>query len=112
MAVIFSDVQMLRLRRRLASKANSQMENFRNAIFDANLNDMGFVGNKFTWSMEKDDGSCVREKLDRVLVATSWKDLFPNAVVMHGGYNFSDHRQLEIRFVFGYKKEKEKKYTH
>lgn len=30
------------------------------------------------------------------IVSSSWRDLFSNAMVLHSGFNFSNHRQLEL----------------
>ena len=53
-----------------------QMQNFREILDECGLLDLGFVGNKFTWSKTYPDGGVVWEKLDRAVSSASWYDLF------------------------------------
>jgi hypothetical protein len=55
-------------------RAQKAMQLFHDALKDCNLEDMGYVGDLFTWRR----GS-MRERLDRGVVNNSWNDLFPNA---------------------------------
>lgn len=56
------------------------------------LNDMGFVGPKFTWKRNN-----VESRIDRVIVNNSWLDFFPEATVTHLPFFKSDHRPLLLR---------------
>lgn len=53
------------------------MENFRKALDECRLLDLGFERNKFTWSNKFPNGGMVWERLDRVVSTTKWFDLFP-----------------------------------
>ena len=44
---------------------------------ECNLLDLGFSGNKFTWSRTYSNGGMVWERLDRALGSVDWYDLFP-----------------------------------
>ncbi len=46
-----------------ASRANWQMGNFREALIDTGLTDLGFRGFLFTWCNNRDAPYTVREKL-------------------------------------------------
>lgn len=59
------------------NKAQILIKKFQDAIPDAGLHDMGFMGNKLTRIMNRDDGLIIREQLDRTIVSSSWKKLFP-----------------------------------
>jgi len=45
------------------------------------LVDLGFVGNKFTWSNHRKGRANIRERLDRGLANLDWVHLFPNSLV-------------------------------
>lgn len=73
---------------------NFQMQAFRGAISDCNLEDMGAVGGPFTWC-----NSNTKERLDRGLASSAWRDVFPFSRVVHLAPSKSDHIPLllEIR---------------
>lgn len=48
-----------------------------------NLKDMGFVGPNFTWLYQTTDGVQIQERLDRVLAAIGWLELFLAAKLFH-----------------------------
>ena len=50
-----------------AIRPNKQMACFNEAIDFYNLREVGFVGPKYTWLYQKQDGSQIRERLDRAL---------------------------------------------
>jgi hypothetical protein len=47
------------------------------------LVDLGFFGNKFTWSNHRPSRANIREWLNRGLANQQWVHLFPNAVINH-----------------------------
>ena len=52
------------------------MEKFREELDECNLIDLGYVGNKFTWSKNFPNGGMVWERLDRAVSTVNWFDLF------------------------------------
>ncbi|KAK2665571.1 hypothetical protein Ddye_004145 [Dipteronia dyeriana] len=64
------------------------MARFREAVDDSNLEDMGFVGAKFTWSNKRDGIAVISERLDISLCNKS--------VVRHLDFWNSDHRPLVL----------------
>lgn len=74
-----------------------QMEKFRNVFDECNLLDLGFVGNKFTWSKTYPNGGMVWERLDRVVCTVEWYDLFPSTNMQTVTCVSSDHNPICIR---------------
>lgn len=62
---------------------------FQQALNDCSLDDLGYVGDKFTWQRGR-----IRERLDRGVVNDSWRQLYPDAAIIHMGYSDSDHRPI------------------
>jgi hypothetical protein len=62
------------------------MQAFHRALEDCGLNDVGFLGDPFTWHQGE-----MRSKLDRALTYDAWNQLQENATVLHLEYNYSDH---------------------
>lgn len=65
------------------------MEGFRNAVTNCQFQDLGFVGNKYTW--ETTHGGGIRVRLDRALTNQAWLDMFPQFHVLHLNPTSSDH---------------------
>ena len=59
--------------------------------------DLGFEGQKYTWSRHFENGSSIWERLDRCLVTSSWFLSFPGSKVYHLRCDSSDHIPLFIR---------------
>jgi hypothetical protein len=57
--------------------------NFVDFVHSNALVDLGFVGNKFTWSNCRASRANIRERLDRGLANQSWVHLIPNSLVNH-----------------------------
>ncbi|KAL0306177.1 UNVERIFIED_CONTAM: putative mitochondrial protein [Sesamum radiatum] len=60
-----------------------QLRNFRQALVDCELSDLGFSGNPFTWSNHHAFPHTVQERLDRACANPGWTQFFPNASVTH-----------------------------
>ena len=73
-----------------------QMEKFREVLDECNLLDLGYVGNKFTWSKNFPNGGMVWERLDRAVSTANWIDLFPTTKVQTLSYVSSDHSPILI----------------
>ncbi|KAK7851834.1 hypothetical protein CFP56_040761 [Quercus suber] len=61
--------------------------------------DLGFVGNRFTWSKHFEDGHSIWERLDRGLANDSWFLKFPRSIVQHLQSTSSNHCQLLINLL-------------
>ncbi|KAH0710561.1 hypothetical protein KY285_010350 [Solanum tuberosum] len=73
-----------------------RLDGFRRAVNFCELQDLGYVGNKFTWERGRGMDLWVSERLDRALATTSWRVLFNRATVYHMETACSDHMALFI----------------
>ncbi|KAK4381987.1 hypothetical protein Sango_2916000 [Sesamum angolense] len=74
-----------------------QIRNFRRALEECSLSDIGFSGQPFTWSNRQEHPYTIRERLDRACASLRWIDLYPNATVTHLPASGSDHIPLLIK---------------
>ncbi|KAK2658475.1 hypothetical protein Ddye_005008 [Dipteronia dyeriana] len=74
------------------------MINFRQAIDDCDLTDLGSTGPFLTWNNRREGNSNLQERLDRFLADSRWRDMFGQAVVENLGFKSSDHRAILLRF--------------
>jgi hypothetical protein len=72
-------------------RPHGYMQAFRDALSDCELEDLGYLGDPFTWRRGR-----IRERLDRVVANNAWSDLYPGAVVQHLEYIKSDHRPIVL----------------
>ena len=61
------------------------------------LKEVRFTGPLFTWLYLKEDGSQIRERLDRLLAMVEWFHLFPMAKLTHFSSSASDHSLLVLQ---------------
>ena len=66
-----------------------QMQAFHDVLSECNINDMGFVGDRFTWRRGQ-----IRERLNRALANPQWVDMFPHAALINSKMPRSDHRPI------------------
>lgn len=71
------------------------MRDFRDCLAAAELSDMVFRGNTFTW-WNKSKTRPVAKKLDRILVNDNWPILFPASHSFFGEPDFSDHASCGV----------------
>ncbi len=74
----------------------AQMAEFREALNDCLLLDLGFQGYEFTWTNNRDPPECVDERLDRGVATEQWMDLFPCSRIQHVVFALSDHMGLVL----------------
>ena len=68
---------------------------FHHAIENYEIDDIGFIGDPFTWHR-----GAMRSRLDRGLANASWNQLHSNAALVHLQYNHSNHRPLLLDTEF------------
>ncbi|XP_042939562.1 uncharacterized protein LOC122274604 [Carya illinoinensis] len=95
-------------------KPFSQMERFREALYECGLIDLGFIGTKFTWSNKREGEGFTKERLNRGFCNNSWTQLFekcynqvlPTLSSYHSPLFIScfnhEEQMLLKRKVFGY----------
>lgn len=77
------------------AKPEAAMANFRQALEDCELHDVGFVGDPYTWwNNHHDVRSYTRERLDRAVANSTWRARFPLARALNGDSRHSDHRPI------------------
>ncbi|KAK9741228.1 hypothetical protein RND81_03G090600 [Saponaria officinalis] len=72
------------------------MNDFRSAIDDCGLLDLGYVGDPFTWWNKQSEPNDIYEGLDRALVKPDWVDLHPTLLLHHLARESSDHNPIKI----------------
>lgn len=77
--------------RPVASSSNCP---FRQFIDHFGFIDLGFSGNPFTWSNNRQDLGTIKERLDRGLATHSWVHLFPEFSLLHIPATSSDHNPI------------------
>ncbi|KAK3230032.1 hypothetical protein Dsin_001913 [Dipteronia sinensis] len=78
---------------------------FRQVVDDCYFEDLGYSGPMMTWTNRRDGDQNIEERLDRNLGDSEWKAVFPNAKVVHLGYNFSDHIPILLKLDYEDKRE-------
>jgi hypothetical protein len=73
------------------------MEKFRRALDDCGLQDLGFVGDIFTWRNHHHNvAGYIRERLDRAVACGEWRWANPLVRVINGDPRHSDHRPVIV----------------
>jgi hypothetical protein len=80
----------------------SQLEFLDFVHFNA-LVDLGFVGNRFTWSNHRSGKDNIRERLDRGLANQDWIQIFPNSLINRFPASHSDHCPILLSFAGTYR---------
>ncbi|KAL0402196.1 UNVERIFIED_CONTAM: hypothetical protein Slati_4249500 [Sesamum latifolium] len=74
-----------------------QLRDFREALTDSRLIDIGFTGDPFTWVNNREYPNTVRKRLDRVCGNSQWITSWPNTQVSHLERIYSDHAPLLVK---------------
>ncbi|KAA3490037.1 reverse transcriptase [Gossypium australe] len=82
-------------------RSERQMLDFRMALEDCNLIDIGFKGCWFTWERGRVKATNIRERLDRGVATLNWLELFPKHQIEHLTHSFSDHCPLLLDTMGG-----------
>ncbi|KAF5447348.1 hypothetical protein F2P56_032905 [Juglans regia] len=77
----------------------SQMEEFRIALLDTGLHDLGFKGDQFTWCNNREGLQFTKERLDRACANSPWQLLFGNYSVTSTAASCSDHNPLVVSIL-------------
>ncbi|GMI95766.1 hypothetical protein HRI_003245900 [Hibiscus trionum] len=72
-------------------QSDSQMNSFRTALMDCNLDDIGYRGQWYTWEWGRLSSNNIRERLDRGVANPAWWELFNDYQLDHLVHTFSDH---------------------
>ncbi|KAF5449972.1 hypothetical protein F2P56_030362 [Juglans regia] len=77
-------------------RPETQMVDFRKALDDNRLFDLGWKGNKYTWSNKHMDSTFTKERLDRAVANLKWSETFCDRVVETLNVVQSDHMALML----------------
>lgn len=72
------------------------MQKFRDVFDERGFANLGFMGNKFTWSKHNPDGYTVWERLDRAVGTCAWLIMFPASMVCHSECGTSYHKPIVV----------------
>jgi hypothetical protein len=78
-------------------RRDGQMEQFRAALEDCGLSDLGFLGPKFTWTNGQYGGNFMKERLDRAVANRAWCAMFKNREIRVLAARTSDHNPVMVR---------------
>jgi hypothetical protein len=76
----------------------NQMDDFREALFDCNLSDLGFSGVPYTYDNKRSGRANVHVRLDRAVACPAWRDCFAETTVRHLTSPVSDHCPVLVEF--------------
>jgi exonuclease III len=79
-------------------RKEGHMDQFRNALVNCQLTDLGFIGSKYTWTNCRSDGNFVKERLDRAVANSEWRAIYQEASVHILAARASDHKPLILQF--------------
>ncbi|CAN1127223.1 Putative ribonuclease H protein At1g65750 [Linum perenne] len=71
---------------------------FKEFIFNNHLMDLGYTGNKFTWSNLQEGDDNIKVRLDRELCSFSWRTYYDKAIIHHEPMIGSDHSPIRLQF--------------
>uniref|UniRef100_A0A2N9GXY8 Reverse transcriptase domain-containing protein n=1 Tax=Fagus sylvatica TaxID=28930 RepID=A0A2N9GXY8_FAGSY len=77
-------------------RAQRLMNNFREALTDCGLSDLGFQGPKFTWTNLQSNENVIFARLDRGVSTREWIQLFPSTRVRIIPFAPSDHHAIIV----------------
>jgi hypothetical protein len=73
------------------------MDKFKEALEVCELDDLGFVGDAFTWRNRNHDASkYIRERLDRAVATQTRRERFPSYKFINGDPRHSDHHPVIV----------------
>jgi ribonuclease HI len=70
-------------------RTQRQLQSFHDVLSECGLNDMGFVGDLYTWRRGQ-----IRERLDRAVANMQWAQLYPQSMLVNSESIRSDHRPI------------------
>lgn len=73
------------------------MSSFRQVLEENDLFDLGWRGEKYTWSNKHEDDMFTKERLDRAVANVAWISIFIQAIVDVLATRCSDHKPLLMR---------------
>ena len=93
----FNEILYAHEKERGRQRGQQFMDNFRDALQECGVEDLGFEGDRFTCrnNNHRIEGY-IRERLDRAVANHEWLEMFPNVKIINGDPRHSDHRPIII----------------
>lgn len=66
-------------------RITQSMGDFRNTFSNLNLQDLGFIDHKFTWTNGHSGNDNIPVRLDRAVANPWWRRIYPATIVTHFG---------------------------
>lgn len=82
-----------------AIRSQREMNEFREALDDCELQEIGYTGDLFTWWNKQEAPNAVFERLDRGVASLDWVVLLPHVTVTHLPRDRSDHKPLKFSYM-------------
>ncbi|KAL3820475.1 hypothetical protein ACJIZ3_006380 [Penstemon smallii] len=76
-----------------------QLRDFRVALQDSGLTDLGYSGYPYTWSNGWEFPRTINVRIDRACISDSWLNKFPASKVRHLDYGGSDHCPILLHIL-------------
>ena len=90
----FNEILLLNEKTGRNNRCVSAVNNFRAAVRDCGLSDLGCIGRPFTWSNRTFGPHLVEERLDRFLCCRKWGTIFQEHAALHLETWTSDHNPI------------------
>jgi hypothetical protein len=72
------------------------MEEFHKILVECELSDLGYRGTKFTWCNYREGSEFIKERLDKGVVNSGWREFFPKAEILVDVSTWSNHARLVL----------------
>ncbi|XP_018853114.2 uncharacterized protein LOC109015083 [Juglans regia] len=92
----FNEIMLANEKWGAADRPYGQMEDFCEALNDCGLSDLGYKGDKFTWSNRREGVQFTKERLDRALGNAHWFEVWKAYSVGVEPVHSSDHRPILV----------------
>lgn len=75
------------------------MGQFKEALKDCNLGDLGYIGSKYMWNNGRQDDGFIKERLDRAIANIGWCNYFKKIEVKVLAARTLDRKPLLLSFT-------------
>lgn len=93
----FNEILSIDEKRGGRQRPERQIQQFKDALDDCGLMDLGFKGPKFTWFRRNGNGAGIFERLDCGVANPAWINTFHEGYIQHLTAASSDHRPIVLR---------------
>ncbi|XP_074290465.1 uncharacterized protein LOC141617179 [Silene latifolia] len=80
------------------SRAQWQMNNFRDAVDEVGLQDLQFQRYEYTFDNGQEGDNNRQSRIDRAMITESWSEIYPFAILFHLDREWSNHAPIKVMF--------------